>query len=105
MLPVAKVTRFELDKHSLTAAAVLLLYGILSGTEQTPEGEKEVGERQREGINQPWHWKANDGCVGRRAACVFAAGFLFPTCVAAPWPRAPLGSSCLPVMSGDGVQS
>lgn len=33
LLAVTKATRFELDKHPLIAAAILLPYGILSGTE------------------------------------------------------------------------
>lgn len=46
LLAVAKATRRELDKRWLIAAAVLLLFGILSGTKQTPGGEKkwEKGE-------------------------------------------------------------
>lgn len=61
LVAVAKATNFKPDKHMLITAAILLPAGILNGRKQTQKGSEKW-----EGMNHPWHLKANS-CAGRRA--------------------------------------
>lgn len=97
LLAVAKETRFELDKHSSSPLRFYCLTGILSGTKQTHDGEKEWEKGKEKGQTSPWHVEAHGGGVGSRAGCASAAGPLCPTRVTAPWLCTPLGTVRLPV--------
>lgn len=98
-----RLVRSQINTH-LPLLWLYCLYGVLSGTKQTPEGEKK-GEKVGEKGQTRLGTRKQRMAVWAEGLPVFLQRGLFPTRVAAPWPCAGLGGSCLPVTSNYGAQS